>query len=108
MFEKLNALLNRWQELNEAIAQPEIIQNYGKYQSLLKERSSLQVLVETYQRYLSVSRHLEDARSLLSDPDLAAEAETAPHIKCFVRGQLPIPRHSRPAASALFLLCRFI
>ena len=76
MFEKLNALLDRWQELNEAIAQPEIIQNYGKYQSLLKERSSLQVLVETYQRYLSVSRHLEDARSLLSDPDLAAEAET--------------------------------
>ena len=55
MFEKLNALLDRWQELNEAIAQPEIIQNYGKYQSLLKERSSLQVLVETYQRYLSVA-----------------------------------------------------
>ena len=75
MFEKLNAILDRYRELDEAIAQPEIIQDYSKYQSLLKERSSLQPLVDTYQNYLNVSRQLEDARSLLSDPDFAAEAE---------------------------------
>jgi len=75
MFEKLNAVLDRYRELSEAIAQPEIIQDYARYQAYLKERSSLEPLVETYEAYLSVSRHLEEARSLLSDPEFSAEAQ---------------------------------
>ena len=75
MFEKLNAVLDRYRELSEAIAQPEIIQDYARYQAYLKERSSLEPLVETYEAYLSVSRHLEEARSLLADPEFSAEAQ---------------------------------
>ena len=75
MFEKLDAVLDRFRELDEEIAQPEVIQNYEKYQACLKERASLQPLVEKYQQYLSVSRQLSEAKELLSDPDFAAEAE---------------------------------
>ena len=75
MFEKLNAVLDRFRELDEAIAQPEVIQDYAKYQDCLKERSALQPLVEKYTEYLSVSRHQEEAAELLSDPLLASEAE---------------------------------
>ena len=75
MFDKLNAVLDRFRELDEEIAQPEVIQNYEKYQTLLKERAALQPLVDKYEAYLSVSRHLEEAGELLSDPDLALEAE---------------------------------
>ena len=74
MFNKLDSVLNRWQELEEAISQPEIIQDYEKYNALLKERFSLQPLVQKYHEYLSVSRQIRDARELLSDPDLSAEA----------------------------------
>ena len=74
MFDRLNTLMDRYRELEEAIVQPEIIQDYPKYQACLKERASLQPLVEKYTAYLSVSRHLQDARELLSDPLLAAEA----------------------------------
>ena len=75
MFDKLNAVLDRFRELNEAISQPEIIQDYAKYQECLKERSALQPLAEKYTEYLSLLRHREEASELLSDPLLAAEAE---------------------------------
>ena len=74
MFNKLNAVLDRYRELDETIAQPEIIRDYEKYQACLKERSLLQPLVEKYHEYLSVSRQLTDAEELLSDPLLASEA----------------------------------
>ena len=76
MFDKLNSLMDRYQELEEAISQPEVICDYEKYQSCLKERSSLQPLIETYKTYLSVCRQIEETRPLLSDPDLSGEAET--------------------------------
>ena len=76
MFDKLTAVLDRFRELDEAIAQPEVIRNYEKYQACLKERSALQPLAEKYMEYLSVSRHLEETEELLSDPDLAEEAES--------------------------------
>ena len=75
MFDKLNAVLDRFRELDEAIAQPEVVQDYAKYQECLKERSALHPLVEKYTEYLSVSRHQEEAKELLSDPVLASEAE---------------------------------
>ena len=75
MFGKLSAMKDRFRELEEAIVQPDIIQDYGKYQACLKERSVLQPIVEKYSEYLEVSRHLTEARELLSDPLMAAEAE---------------------------------
>ncbi len=74
MFDKLNALSDRLRELEEAITQPEIILNYEKYNALLKERTSLQPVVEKYRCFQKVSCQLEEARELLSDPDFSAEA----------------------------------
>ena len=74
MFDKLNAVLDRFRELDEEISQPEVIRDYGRYQACLKERTALQPLVDRYTEYLSVSRHLEEAGELLADPDFAAEA----------------------------------
>ena len=76
MIEKLNALLDRYMELDEAIAQPDIICDYEKYQQLLKERAAIQPLAEKYKQYLAVSSQLDDAKEFLSDPELASEAET--------------------------------
>ena len=76
MFEKLESLAGRYRELSEAIVQPEVIQDFPRYQAYLKERVSLEPLVQKYEAYLSVERQISDARSLLADPDLAAEAET--------------------------------
>ena len=75
MFKKLEALSDRFRELSEAIAQPEVVQDYPLYQAHLKELSSLEPLVGKYGRLLQVDRQIAGARELLSDPDLSAEAE---------------------------------
>ena len=76
MFEKLESLTARYRELSEAIVQPEVIQDFPRWQAYLKERVSLEPLVQKYEKYLSVDRQISEARTLLADPDLAAEAET--------------------------------
>lgn len=76
MFDKLDSLSDRYRELSEAIAQPEVIQDYPRYQAFLKERSSLEPLVEKYQSFLQIEKQITEARELTSDPLFAAEAES--------------------------------
>ena len=53
MFEKLDEMMNRYEELNEEMVQPEVAGNFEKYQACLKERNALQPVVRKYQEYLS-------------------------------------------------------
>ena len=41
MFDKFEWIVSRYEELSEAIVQPEIIQDPAKYQACLKERAAL-------------------------------------------------------------------
>ena len=74
MFEKIQSLMERRQELEEAIAQPEVIQDFPRYQAYLKELSSLGPIALHYEKLVSVEKHIAEARELLTDPDFAAEA----------------------------------
>ena len=51
MFEKLEALTDRYHELTESIAQPDVILDYPRYQAYLKERSSLEPLINKFEAY---------------------------------------------------------
>ena len=62
MLDKLQALMERRQELSEAIAQPEIIQDFPRYQGYLKELASLEPLALHYEKLLSLDKHMEEAR----------------------------------------------
>ena len=75
MFEKLESLAGRYRELSEAIVQPEVIQDFPRYQAYLKERSALEPLVHKYEKYLENEKQITDTRPLLSDPDFTSEAE---------------------------------
>ena len=75
MFEKIRSVTDRYRELSEAIAQPDVISNYPLYQKYLKERAALEPLVEKNEELMSVERQITDNRELLSDPDLCLEAE---------------------------------
>lgn len=71
MFDKYAWILSRWEELSEAIVQPEIIADTARYQALLKERALLEEQVQAWQRYQALLTHMAQAREMLSDPDLA-------------------------------------
>ena len=74
MFDKLDALADRYAELSEAIAQPEVIRDFPRYQACLKERSGLEPVILKYQQFHRVEQQIADARELLSDPQMASEA----------------------------------
>ena len=75
MFEKLRMLAERYEELSHAIAQPEVICDFPRYQAYLKESAQLEPLVRRYEEYRGVLEQIRDAEELLPDPDLGAEAE---------------------------------
>ena len=75
MFEdKFSWIQERYEELSEAIVQPEIIAEPAKYQALLKERANLEPQVTAWLNYQELLRHLDEAREMLADPDLAEVA----------------------------------
>ena len=71
MIDKYEWIAARYEELSEAIAQPEVISDTAKYQAYLKERSALEPQVEAWQRYCTLTDNIAQAREMLADPDLA-------------------------------------
>ena len=76
MFDKYEWIQGRYEELSEAISQPEVLADSGRYQACLKERAALEHRVEAWGRYQALLRHLAEAEEMLSDPDLAEEAQS--------------------------------
>ena len=71
MFDKFEWIASRYEELSEAIVQPEIIADTAKYQACLKERAALEPQVEAWGRYCSLLDSIAQAQEMLADPDLA-------------------------------------
>ena len=70
MFEKFDWIMGRYEEVSEALSQPDALSDPGRYQRLLKEHAQLQPSAEAWERYRELSCHLEEAREMLEDPDL--------------------------------------
>ncbi len=71
MFEKFDWITGRYQELGEAVSQPEIIADTENYQKLLKEHAALEPAVQAYEEYQKTLAQLKETESLLSQPDMA-------------------------------------
>ncbi|MBI5289719.1 MAG: peptide chain release factor 1 [Chloroflexi bacterium] len=69
MFDRLESLDQRFDELTAEMAQPEIVGDYEKLQSLAKERASIQEVVTLYREWRETSKALEEARAMLTDAD---------------------------------------
>ncbi len=73
MFEKLDEVVERFDELTQLICQPEIAAIPSKMVELAKERAHLEPIVEAYQLYRKSESDLQDAREMLTaeeDPDM--------------------------------------
>lgn len=71
MFEKFDWMIGRYQELTEAMIQPEIIADTNNYQKLLKEHASLEPAVLAYHTYQDTLKQIEEAKLFLQQPDMA-------------------------------------
>ena len=63
MFDKLEDLLVRFEEVLNELGEPGVTDNQERFQKLMKEQSELQPIVDTYKEYKAVSyTHLFDKR----------------------------------------------
>ncbi len=75
MFQKLEAVEQRYEELNKKISDPEVIARQDEWKNLMKEHAALVDVVEKYREYKKAQSDLEEAQQMLNDKDLKELAE---------------------------------
>ncbi|MDT8307751.1 MAG: peptide chain release factor 1 [Anaerolineae bacterium] len=78
MYDKIAKVVQRYEEIEARMVDPEVLADHVQLTELAQERSDLQPLVESYRRYQALRAELEDTRELLEaseDPEMAALAE---------------------------------
>lgn len=67
MFERLQALEERYEQLNKLLSDPEVISNPEKLKEYSKEQSDLEETVQVYREYKRVKSELDDAKEMLQE-----------------------------------------
>ena len=78
MFERLDQIEQKYQELTDALASPDIVSDSARYQKTAKAHSELTPVVERYREYKDLTRGIAETRTMLADEhdaDLKAMAE---------------------------------
>ena len=75
MFEKLEAVEKRYEELTKLIADPEVISRQSEWQKLMKEHAAIEEIVFKFREYKKAKQAMEEAEELMQDPDMKELAE---------------------------------
>jgi peptide chain release factor 1 len=78
MFERLDQIEARYDELTQTLASPDIMNDSGKYQKTAKAHSEISLIVERYREYKDLKRGIAESRAVLADekdPDMRAYAQ---------------------------------
>ena len=75
MFQKLEAVEKRYDELNKKMIDPNIISNPTEYTKCMKEHAEIEEIVLKYKEYKACNQAIKDAEELLKDPDMKELAE---------------------------------
>jgi peptide chain release factor 1 len=67
MFERLDQIEAKYEELNKALASPELIGDSSKYQKTAKAHSDLSEIVEKYREFKDLRRGIEESKAILAD-----------------------------------------
>ncbi|HZQ24786.1 MAG TPA: peptide chain release factor 1 [Terriglobales bacterium] len=67
MFERLEQIEARYEELTQALASPEIMNDSGKYQKTAKAHSEITPVVEKYREYKDLARGIAESKAMLAD-----------------------------------------
>ena len=75
MFEKLEDVEKRFEEISKKISDPEVIARQSEWQKLMKEHAAMVDVVEKYREYKKANENLEQAKEMLNDKELKELAE---------------------------------
>ena len=69
MFERLEQIASRYEDLGQQLANPEVIGDQQRYQKLAKQHRDLEAVVDKFREYKQVMTGIEDARGMLHESD---------------------------------------
>lgn len=78
MFDKLQEVEKKFEKIQRDLQRPEVANDQKNYQRLMKEFSDLQPVVESFRKYSSIKKQIQENKQLLmeeSDEDLRALAK---------------------------------
>ena len=70
MFEKLKLTEERYEEINQQLADPSVVSDNERFKSLMKEHKTLTPIVEKYREYAKYQQDFEEAKEMLNDGGL--------------------------------------
>ena len=80
MFDKLEDLLQRYEELQNELSDPNVVNDQARFRKLMKEQNDLADIVAEYKRYKQTKQDIEDSLMMLdeeSDEDMREMAKEA-------------------------------
>src|SRR3954453_4810093 len=78
MFERLDQIEARYEELTNALASPDIVNDSARYQKTAKAHAEIASIVEKYREYKDLTKGILDSKAMLADekdPDMRAYAQ---------------------------------
>src|SRR5437773_11188282 len=81
MFDRLDQIEARYEELNRALASPEITSDSAKYQKTAKAHSEIAAIVEKYREYKDLTKGIAESKAVLAD-------EKDPEMRAYVQDEL--------------------
>ena len=75
MFEKLEAVEKRYDELTIQVSDPKVIANTNEWRKLVKEHSSMEDVVLKYREYKQTLNTMNEAKEMMNDKELKELAE---------------------------------
>ena len=70
MFERLDLIEERYNQINELLQDPSIISNVNKMTSLMKEQRSIEKTVNKYREYKEIVKTIADLKEMSKDKDV--------------------------------------
>jgi peptide chain release factor 1 len=78
MFERLDQIEARYEELTNALASPDIVNDSARYQKTAKAHSEVAPIVEKYREYKDLTKGIAESKAMLADekdPEMRAYAQ---------------------------------
>ena len=75
MFQKLDDVEKKYEDLTKKISDPEIIAAQTEWKNYMKAHADLEPIVLKYREYKKVKQQLDEAKEMLNDPELKDLAE---------------------------------
>lgn len=89
MFDQLDIVEERYEQLNELLSDPEVVNDADKLRKYSKEQADLQKTVDVYRSYKTKKEELQDIEDMLSETSDKEEVEMLKEESSALKTELP-------------------